>query len=74
MGKPNPMGSTFAERKAAAEGKASFTDPTPDPADEAENTSFADRAKAAKKASSKAVDSDGAEDKSVKKSAAKKKS
>lgn len=72
--KPNPMGATFAERAAAAAGKASFDDPTPAARDAEDNTTFAGRAKAAKKTPSKAVDSDGAENKAVKKSATKKKS
>lgn len=72
MAKPDPMGATFAERKAAAEGKASYDDPTPDAPGAEDNTSFADRAKAAKKADAKQVES-GAENKAVKKSAAKRK-
>jgi hypothetical protein len=74
MSKPNPMGGTFAERTAAREGKASFNDPTPNPANEFENTTFAERAKAAKKTASKAVESDGAENKAVAKKTASKKS
>jgi hypothetical protein len=73
MAKPNPAGATFAERAAAADGKASFTDPTPKPEDAADNTTFAERAKAAKKTSSKAVASDGAENKAVAKKSARKK-
>ena len=73
MAKPNPMGATFAERAAAASGKDSFKDPTPKAEDAEPNSTFAERAKAAKKTSSKAVDSDGAENKAVaKKTAAKK--
>lgn len=66
MAKPNPMGATFAERAAAAAGEKDFKDPTPASTDAQENTSFAERAKAAKKTSSKAVDTDDAENKSVK--------
>ena len=73
MAKPNPGGATFAERAAAAAGKASFTDPTPKLPSDAENTTFAERAKAAKKTASKAVDSDGTENKAVAKKTASKK-
>lgn len=74
MTKPNPMGSTFAERAAAAAGKASFTAPDTDPEKAPDNTTFAERAQAAKKTSSKAVDEDGAENKAVAKKSASKKS
>lgn len=74
MAKPDPMGATFAERKAAAEGKATFSDPTPDAPGADENTTFADRAKAASKATTKQVEDDGAENKAVKKTAARRKS
>jgi hypothetical protein len=73
MAKPNPAGATFAERAAAAAGKSSFTDPTPKPEDVEENATFAERAKAAKKTSSKAVSSDSAENKAVAKKSASKK-
>ena len=67
MAKPSSMGATFAERKAAAEGMASFTDPTPKPGDAAENTTFAARAKMNANKSTKTVDneSEGAENKAV---------
>ena len=64
MTKPNPSGSTFAERAAAAAGESSFADPTPANAEPQENTTFAERAKGGK-ASAKQVDSDGAENKAV---------
>ena len=69
MSKPTLMGATFAERKAAAEGKSTFVDPTPAAGEADENTTFADRAKAGKKASAKQVDSDAAENKAVAKKA-----
>ena len=72
MGKPNPMGATFAERTAAARGDKDFADPTPAAPEAAENTSFAQRAKAAVKAVK--GDDDKVEDKAVKKAAASKKS
>lgn len=75
MTKPNPMGSTFAERAAAAAGESSFTAPETDPQKAPPNTTFAERAKAAKKTSSKAVsEDDGAENKAVAKKSASKKS
>lgn len=64
MAKPDPMGATFAERAAAAAGQSSFTDPRQDPAEAEDNSTFGSRAPT-KKASSKAVKSDDAEDKAV---------
>lgn len=76
MTKPNPMGSTFAERAAATAGASSFTAPKVESAEPQDNSTFAERGKAAKKAGAKQVDADAevAENKAVKKSAAKKKS
>lgn len=75
MSKPNPMGGTFAERAAAREGK-SFDAPKVEKPEDVVNTTFAERAKSGKKASSKAVDNDaeGAENKAVAKKATARKS
>jgi hypothetical protein len=71
MAKPNPMGGTFAERTAAAEGKSSFDAPKVDLPGEFANSTFAERTKTNKKAVD--AEDDGAENKAVaKKSAAKK--
>lgn len=43
--KPNPMGTTFAERTAAARGDTSFDPPVADEATPVPNTTFAERAK-----------------------------
>lgn len=64
MSKPNPMGGTFAERKAAAEGKSSFDAPAVDVPGEVANTTFAERAAAREKAE-KQVRSSSTEDKAV---------
>jgi hypothetical protein len=64
MVKPDPMGATFAERAAAARGDKDFDRPAPEAQDVEDNSTFGDRG-------SKAVQSDGAENKAVK-SAAKK--
>jgi hypothetical protein len=61
MAKPNPMGGTFAERTAAAEGKSSFDAPEVVLPGEFENSTFAERAKAA----AKNVDAESVEDKAV---------
>lgn len=65
MSKPNPMGDTFAERKAAAAGADEFEVPEPQHRSAGGNTTFAERA--GRKPSAKAVDedTDGAENKAV---------
>lgn len=67
MTKPNPMGGSFAERKAAREGSKSFDAPKVEKPEDYVNTTFAERAKAGEKSERKAVDSDaeGAENKAV---------
>ena len=62
---PSSMGGTFAERAAAAQGKKTFKDPREDAPEVVENTTFGSRG-------SKAVASETAEDKSVKRSSSKK--
>ena len=60
MTKPDPMGSTFAERVAAAKGETKFADPTPALPADAANTTFAQRAggsKAITESENKAVKS-----------------
>jgi hypothetical protein len=69
MSKPSPMGSTFAERKAAREGKP-FDPPA---APETGNTTFAERAGKPSRGDRKAVqeDDETAENKAVKSAASK---
>lgn len=64
MVKPDPNGTTFAERAAAARGDADFERPEADATPAEDNTTFAER-------SGKAVTPDDAENKAVKSAAQK---
>jgi hypothetical protein len=65
MSKPNPMGATFAERAAAAAGKASFDAPDLTNQKPEGNSTFGERAGRGKKAPAKQVKADEVEDKAV---------
>jgi hypothetical protein len=65
MPNPNPAGSTFAERAAAARGDEDFTPPKQEDPKAVKNSRFVERAGI----ESKVVDSEDSEKKAVKKTA-----
>lgn len=70
MAKPNPMGSSFAERAAAARGDEDWAPPEDESAEPAPNTTFAERAGAEAKVVT--AEDEKSEGKAPKKRAAKK--